>query len=105
MQSVITLVKLLFRNDAIIFILNRDIGLNDMTAQTLKIRKIGNSLGLIIPRETQEALRVKEGDVLFSIPTEQGIELTPYDPDFEVAMQAFERTRRKYRNALKELAK
>ncbi len=76
-----------------------------MTRQALKIRKIGNSLRLIIPREMQEALRVEEGDMLYSNPTEQGIELTPYDPDFEVAMQAFERTRRKYRNALKELAK
>lgn len=76
-----------------------------MTAQALKLRKIGNSLGLIIPREMQEALRVSEGDMLFSSFTEQGIQLTPYDPDFEVAMQAFERTRRKYRNALKELAK
>jgi putative addiction module antidote len=73
--------------------------------QTLKVRKIGNSLGIIIPREMQETLRVEEGDVLYSSPTEQGVELTPYDPDFEVAMKAFERTRRKYRNALKELAK
>ena len=76
-----------------------------MTMQALKVRKIGNSLGVIIPREMQEALRVEAGDVLYSNPTELGIQLTPYDPDFEITMQAFERTRRKYRNALKELAK
>ena len=76
-----------------------------MTAQALKVRKIGNSLGLIIPRDLQKALQIKEGDTLFSFSTKHGIQLTPYDPDFEVAMQAFERTRRKYRNALKELAK
>lgn len=76
-----------------------------MTIQALKLRKIGNSLGLIIPRELQEILRVGEGDTLFTSVTDQGIQLTPYDPEFEATMQAFKRTRRKYRNALRELAK
>lgn len=76
-----------------------------MTIHALKLRKIGNSLGLIIPRELQGNLRVREGDTLFTSVTEQGIQLTPYDPEFETTMQAFERTRSKYRNALRELAK
>ena len=76
-----------------------------MANQTLKVRKIGNSLGLIIPRELQESLRIKEGDTLYTNATAQGVELTPYDPEFEETMRAFERTRRKYRNALRELAK
>ena len=76
-----------------------------MTIQALKLRKIGNSLGLIIPRELQEILRIGEGDTLFTSVTDQGIHLTPYDPEFEATMVAFKRTRRKYRNALRELAK
>lgn len=49
---------------------------------------------------------MKEGDTLHAIvDPEGGVRLTPFDPQFEAAMAAFERTRRKYRNALKELAK
>ena len=76
-----------------------------MTIQALKLRKIGNSLGFIIPRELQETLRIEEGDNLFPTVTDHGINLTPYDPEFKETMEAFEHTRRKYRNALKELAK
>ena len=76
-----------------------------MTTQVLKLRKIGNSLGFIFPKEMRDTLRVHEGDQLFSTFTDQGIQLTPYDPDFEAAMEAFEHTRHQYRNALKQLAK
>lgn len=70
-----------------------------------KLRKLGNSLGFIATREVTEHLRVKEGDTVFAIPEPDGtVRLTPYDPTFKRAMQAFERTRRKYRNALRELA-
>lgn len=72
---------------------------------TLKARKIGNSLGVILPREVLEKCRIQEGDTLFANVASDGVYLTPYDPDFEVAMKAFERTRRKYRNAFRELAK
>jgi hypothetical protein len=48
---------------------------------------------------------VKPGDEVFVIETEQGILLTPYDPTFERAMAAYERTAGKYRNALRELSK
>lgn len=75
-------------------------------AATLKLRKIGNSLGLIVPKEVSEALHVGEGDVLHAIVEPDGsVRLTPYDPKFEAAMKAYERTRTKYRNALRELAK
>jgi len=76
-----------------------------MTTQ-LKVRKIGNSLGLIVPKELFDLLHVQEGDTLHAvIDAEGGVRITPYDPQFEGAMKAFERTRRKYRNALRELAK
>ena len=74
-----------------------------MTA--LKIRRVGNSYGLVLPRELLDKLHVAEGDEVYVTETQDGIQLSAYDPEFEVAMKAFERTRRKYRNALKELAK
>lgn len=73
---------------------------------TLKLRKIGNSLGLIVPKEISDLLHVKEGDELHLVAEPGGgVRLTPYDPTFDAAMKAFERTRSKYRNALRELAK
>jgi len=72
---------------------------------TLKIRKVGSSLGTILPNELLRQLHVGEGDQLFAIPEKDGIRLTPYDPDFAEAMDAYETTRRKYRNAFRELAK
>ena len=72
---------------------------------TLKIRRIGNSLGVTLPKEILQKLNVDEGDSLFITETADGIQITPYDPDFEAAMQAFSETRKNYRNALRELAK
>jgi putative addiction module antidote len=75
-------------------------------ATKLKLRKVGNSLGLIVPKELTDALRVREGDSLYVVTDRAGeLRLTPFDPGFDKAMLAFERTRRKYRNALRELAK
>jgi len=72
---------------------------------TLKLRKIGSSVGVILPKEMLEALHLSEGDQIFADTTQDGLQLTPYDPDFEAAMEAFGRTRKKYRNALHQLAK
>jgi putative addiction module antidote len=74
-------------------------------ATTVKLRKIGNSLGVILPKEVAEQLRVAEGDTLYVVTDGQGAHLTPYDPDFDKSMRAFAETRRKYRNALRVLAK
>ena len=71
----------------------------------LKIRKVGNSLGVTLPQEVLKRLNVSEGDSLYVTETSDGIQITPYDPNFEKAMKAFESTRKKYRNALRELAK
>jgi len=72
----------------------------------LKATKIGNSVGVIIPKEILEALHIKAGDKVFAtIAPEGAVQLTPYDPEFEKAMDAFDKTRRKYRNAFRELAK
>jgi putative addiction module antidote len=74
-------------------------------AATIKLRKIGNSLGLILPKEVTDQLHVGEGDTLHLVTDADGAHLTPYDPDFESAMEAFEETRRNFRNALRALAK
>ena len=66
----------------------------------LQVRKIGNSIGVILPKELAARLNLKEGDKLF--PVEQ---LTPHDPDFEKAMEIARRGMKRYHNALAELAK
>ena len=71
----------------------------------LKIRKIGNSLGASIPKEILEQMNVGEGDSLYVTQTPDGVYLTPYDPEFETAMEAAKDITNRYRNAMKELAK
>ena len=75
-----------------------------MTA-VMKIRKIGGSLGVIIPKEELDRLHLKEGDELYGIADIDGLRLQAYDPAFERNLKAFEHTARNYRNALRELAK
>jgi putative addiction module antidote len=72
---------------------------------TLKIRKIGNSLGTTLPKEILEKLKVGEGDTVYVTETPNGIEITAYDPNFEKAIAAYRKVSDKYRNALRELAK
>ena len=74
-------------------------------AAKLKIRKIGNSVGLILPKEVVDQLHVGEDDTVHYVVDANGLHVTPFDPDFDAAMKAFERTRRKYRNALRALAR
>ncbi|MEE9140594.1 MAG: AbrB/MazE/SpoVT family DNA-binding domain-containing protein [Alphaproteobacteria bacterium] len=71
----------------------------------LKIRRVGNSLGVTLPREAVARLRVREGDPVYLTETPDGFALTPYDETFNAAMKAFEEGRRDYRNALRELAR
>ena len=78
--------------------------MNPMAAM-MKIRKIGGSVGVIIPKDQLERLQVKEGDVLYGVADTDGLHLQVFDPSFERKLKAFERTRRRYRNALHELGK
>ena len=70
----------------------------------LKVRKVGNSLGVTLPVEAAETLHVKEGDMLFLTESPGGYRLTPYDPDFESAMTVAEGFMGRYKNALRKLA-
>ena len=74
-------------------------------SKSLKLRKIGGSVGVIIPREELKRMNVSEGDELYGVADERGLYLTPLDTDFARKVKAFERTRKRYRNALNELAK
>jgi putative addiction module antidote len=68
------------------------------------IRAIGNSAGTTIPKPLLERYHLAEGDRIFLVETEDGILITPYDPDFAEAMKLYEEGAKKYRNALRELA-
>lgn len=76
-----------------------------MATKTVKLTQIGNSTGVVLPREILDKLRVERGDVLSVIETEDGIELTPYDPDFASQMEAAESVMREDRDVLRLLAK
>lgn len=72
----------------------------------LKVRKIGNSLGVVLPKEAVSRLRAGEGDPLFLIEGPNGAyQLTPYDPSFEKKMEKSEEIIGRYRNTLHVLAK
>ena len=71
---------------------------------TLKLTSIGNSTGLILPRELLRQLRVDKGDVLHVVETDRGIELTPYDPEFASQMELAETVMREDRDVLRKLA-
>lgn len=68
------------------------------------IRRIGNSAGLTIPKDVLERAHLAEGDEVQIIETEEGILISPYDPEFEEAMEVYREGARRYRNAMKELA-
>ena len=71
----------------------------------LKLRKIGNSLGVVLPKEALSHLNVGEGDVLTLTESPDGVRLTTASPDFTQSMAVFESLNRRYRNTLRELAK
>ena len=72
----------------------------------LKVRKFGNSLGVVLPREVINRLQTGDGEPLFLIEApEGGYRLTAYDPQFEKKMAKADDIIRRYRNALHVLAK
>lgn len=72
----------------------------------LKVRKVGNSLGVVLPREAVSRLDVKENSRLYlSEAAAGGYRLTPHDPEFEKQMEIAEEGMRRYRNTLRALAK
>lgn len=77
----------------------------NMTMKT-KVRKIGNSYGILLPKEALQVMKVKEGDVVYLTEApEQSVRIAAGDQRFETVMEIADRGMRKYRNALRELAK
>jgi len=71
----------------------------------VSLRRMGGSVGATIPKDIAERLHVEPGDEVFIVETENGVLLTPFDPTFDEAIAAYHRGAKKYRNALRELAK
>lgn len=72
----------------------------------LKVRPVGNSLGVVLPKETLARLNVKDGDALFLTEAPDGsMRITPYDPEFDAQMRLAKQGMAKYRHTLRELAK
>ena len=70
----------------------------------LKITAIGNSAGVILPRELLARLRVGKGDELYALETPDGIKLTSYDPTLAQQMEVAEQVMRQDRHVLHKLA-
>lgn len=70
----------------------------------LKITTVGNSAGVILPKELLGRLRVEKGDELYALETPDGIRLTTYDPEFAAQMEVAERIMREDRDLLRKLA-
>jgi putative addiction module antidote len=71
----------------------------------VNVRQVGGSVGTTIPKDMAERLHLEPGDKLLAVETQNGILLTPYDPDVEAGMQLARKLAKKYRNALRELAR
>jgi antitoxin MazE len=69
------------------------------------VRRVGNSLGITLPKTIVENYHLSEGDELHLVETDEGVVLTPFNPKFAEWANGYERTNRKFRNTLKALAK
>jgi len=75
-------------------------------AYKTKVRKIGNSLGIVLPKEALQALKVEEGAELYLTEAPEGtLNVNPERPGFAEKMQIAEDIMRRYRNTFRELAK
>ena len=76
-----------------------------MTAQS-KVRKVGNSLGIVLPKEVLQVLRVEEGATVYLTEGPGGtLQASPDRPDFAESLRLAEEGMQRYRNTLRELAK
>jgi len=71
----------------------------------LKLTQIGNSVGVILPKEVLARLKVEKGDTLFLTEAANGVTLTPYDPGLEEQLKLGREFMREYRDTFHQLAK
>ena len=74
-----------------------------MRRQTLK--KIGGSVATVLPKSMLERFHLEAGDEVLVVETDKGLLVTPYDPDFEEAMEIYARGAKRFRNAMRELSR
>lgn len=73
--------------------------------KAVTLRQAGGSVSATLPKDMADRLRLEAGDRVLAVETDQGILLTPYDPETQRALQIASGVAKKYRNALRELAK
>ena len=73
-------------------------------ATTVKITTIGNSVGIVLPKEVLNRLHVEKGDMLYFTDSPEGVLLSPYNAEFAQKLDAFEQVMRENRDVLKKLA-
>jgi len=74
-------------------------------ATAVKITTLGNSVGIVLPKEILSKLKVAKGDTLYLTETPDGFNLVPYEPDFAQKMEILEDVMRENRDVLRRLAK
>ena len=72
--------------------------------QKTSVRKVGNSLGITLPKTIVDNYQLAEGDELNLVEARDGIILTPFNPEFTGWVEAYEKANKKYRNVLRKLA-
>lgn len=73
-------------------------------SHSVKLTTVGNSVGMVLPKEILARLNVKKGDTLYLTETPDGVQLTPYRADFDATMQVAHDIMRRYRDTLRKLA-
>jgi len=71
----------------------------------LKLTAVGNSAGVVLPKEALARLKLDKGDAVYLTESPDGYRLTPYNPEFESQMTAARKIMKKRRAVLRELAK
>ncbi len=71
----------------------------------LKLTQIGNSVGVILPKEVLARLKLEKGDTVYVTETPDGLALTPLDPHFEQQLEVGREFMREYRDTFRALAK
>jgi putative addiction module antidote len=71
----------------------------------VNLRKAGGSVAATLPKDMADRLHLRAGDRILAVETDKGILLTPYDPATAESLATASKSARKYRNALRELAK
>ncbi len=71
----------------------------------LKLTQIGNSVGVILPKEVLARMKVEKGDTVFMTEAANGITLTPYDPELEEQLKVGREFMREFRDTFHQLAK